>query len=579
MTTPDTIAKNPPESIFGLLTRYKKLIASLVLLGVVANGLTLVIPTLVADVIDQFRAGNFVMESIAITFGLFALGILFFTYLQSLVETYVSERVAKDLREELVQKISQQNFSFVEINKPAKLLTNITSDIDSIKVFVAQVVAALVSSVVIIVGATIILISINAKLAAAVLTIVPIIGVAFFLVFRLLSTLFTLSQEIKDTLNETISESIIGAALIRTLNSVGDEQSKFSVANIRAKDIGLGILNLFSILVPLITFVASAATLIVVVLGGYYVITDEMTLGSFVAFNSYIGILIFPIITIGFISSIIAEASASYKRVLVVLSAPDVPTPGTVRVPPKGLIQVADVSITYDEKKVLEAVSFVIAPQSKTAIIGPTGAGKTQLLNIITGLTQADSGEVTYDDVPLREYDPTTFFAHVGIVFQDSIVFNTTVRKNIIFDNEVSTEDLQLAIETAELDEYVARLPQGLDTVVSERGSTLSGGQKQRLMLARALVLKPNILFLDDFTARVDTKTEQSILKNISQNYPDLTLISITQKIAPVKDYDQILLFMQGTLVASGTHTKLLESSPEYMQIYDSQRSTNSYEL
>jgi len=579
MTTPDTIAKNPPESIFGLLTRYKKLIASLVLLGVVANGLTLVIPTLVADVIDQFRAGNFVMESIAITFGLFALGILFFTYLQSLVETYVSERVAKDLREELVQKISQQNFSFVEINKPAKLLTNITSDIDSIKVFVAQVVAALVSSVVIIVGATIILIGINAKLAAAVLTIVPIIGVAFFLVFRLLSTLFTLSQEIKDTLNETISESIIGAALIRTLNSVGDEQSKFSVANIRAKDIGLGILNLFSILVPLITFVASAATLIVVVLGGYYVITDEMTLGSFVAFNSYIGILIFPIITIGFISSIIAEASASYKRVLVVLSAPDVPTPGTVRVPPKGLIQVADVSITYDEKKVLEAVSFVIAPQSKTAIIGPTGAGKTQLLNIITGLTQADSGEVTYDDVPLREYDPTTFFAHVGIVFQDSIVFNTTVRKNIIFDNEVSTEDLQLAIETAELDEYVARLPQGLDTVVSERGSTLSGGQKQRLMLARALVLKPNILFLDDFTARVDTKTEQSILKNISQNYPDLTLISITQKIAPVKDYDQILLFMQGTLVASGTHTKLLESSPEYMQIYDSQRSTNSYEL
>jgi len=579
MTTSDTIAKNPPESIFGLLTRYKKLIASLVLLGVVANGLTLVIPTLVADVIDQFRAGNFVMESIAITFGLFALGILFFTYLQSLVETYVSERVAKDLREELVQKISQQNFSFVEINKPAKLLTNITSDIDSIKVFVAQVVAALVSSVVIIVGATIILISINAKLAAAVLTIVPIIGVAFFLVFRLLSTLFTLSQEIKDTLNETISESIIGAALIRTLNSVGDEQSKFSVANIRAKDIGLGILNLFSILVPLITFVASAATLIVVVLGGYYVITDEMTLGSFVAFNSYIGILIFPIITIGFISSIIAEASASYKRVLVVLSAPDVPTPGTVRVPPKGLIQVADVSITYDEKKVLEAVSFVIAPQSKTAIIGPTGAGKTQLLNIITGLTQADSGEVTYDDVPLREYDPTTFFAHVGIVFQDSIVFNTTVRKNIIFDNEVSTEDLQLAIETAELDEYVARLPQGLDTVVSERGSTLSGGQKQRLMLARALVLKPNILFLDDFTARVDTKTEQSILKNISQNYPDLTLISITQKIAPVKDYDQILLFMQGTLVASGTHTKLLESSPEYMQIYDSQRSTNSYEL
>jgi ATP-binding cassette subfamily B protein len=573
------VSSQPPKSIFGLLTQYKGLIVGVMVLGVIANGLTLVIPTIIAEVIDEFRAGSFAMESFATTFGLFSLGILLFTYIQSVVQTYASERVAKDMREQLVHKISQQNFSFVETYNPSKLLTNITSDIDSIKVFVAQAVATLVSSFVIIIGATIILFSINAKLAAAVMTIVPIIGIAFFLVFRLLRTLFTQSREVIDTLNGIISETIVGAALIRALNSVVPEHEKFAVANVRSKEIGLSILNLFSILVPLITFVASAATLIVVVLGGYYVISQEMTLGSFVAFNSYIGILIFPIITIGFISTIIAQASASYERVSAVLAAPDVEAAGTVVAPLSGAIVVTNVAITFDDKVVLEDVSFTVSARFRTAIIGPTGAGKTQLLNIMTGLTQPDSGQVTYDGVSLRDRAPDNFFKQIAIVFQDSIIFNTSVAENIAFDTAVSEATLKLAIDTAELDEFIDRLPEGLDTVVSERGSTLSGGQKQRLMLARALVLNPQILFLDDFTARVDTKTEQSILSNITKNYPDLTLVSITQKIAPIESYDQILLLMQGQLIASGTHAELIETSPEYMQIYNSQRSTNAYEL
>jgi len=569
----------PSASIFGLLLLYKGSIAGLIALGIVVNGLVLVIPTLIADVIDQFQTGNFNSESVALTFGLFALGILFFSYLQSIIQIYVLERVAKDIRTKLIEKIAVQDFMFIEKYSASKLLTNITSDIDSIKSFVSQAVVVLVSSVVIIIGATIILFNINVKLAAAVLTIVPIIGIAFFLVFQIIRKLFTQSREIIDTLNGIISESIIGAALIRTLNSVGDELAKFTVANVRSKEIGLGILNLFSILVPLITFVASIATLIVVVLGGYYVINDEMTLGSFVAFNSYIGILIFPIITIGFISSIIAQASASYERVYAVLSAPDVKEAGAITTTLLGQVTVSGVSIAYDERPALQNISFSIAQKSKTAIIGPTGAGKTQLLNIMTRLIAPDDGQVTYDGVLVHEYAPTSFFAQVGIVFQDSIVFNTSVKENISFDAEVSESALQLAIQTAELDELVASLPHGLQTIVSERGSTLSGGQKQRLMLARALVLNPTVLYLDDFTARVDTKTERSILQNISDNYPDVTLISITQKIASIESYDQILLLMKGKLIASGTHKELLQTSPEYMQIYSSQRSTNSYEL
>ena len=568
-----------PNSIFRLLTQYKALIAGVLVLGVIANGLTLVVPTIIADAIDTFRAGNFALESFALTFFLFALAILVFSYLQGIVQTYASEYVAKDIRAQLVGKIARQDFGFVETYKPSKLLTNITSDIDSIKTFVAQVVATLVSSLVLIVGAAVILFTINVKLAAAVLTIVPIIGIAFFLVFRLLRPLFTASREIIDTLNGVISETIIGAALIRTLNSVAPEHDKFAVVNERSKGIGLRILGLFSILVPLITLVASIATLIVVVLGGYYVILGEMTLGSFVAFNSYIGILIFPIITIGYVSTIIAQASASYERVYLVLSAPDVVAAGTHVTTLTGAITATDIALAFNGKPALASVSLKIQAGSKTAIIGPTGAGKTQLLNILTGLTQPDSGQVTYDDVPLRDLAPDSFFPQIAIVFQDSSVFNTSVRENIVFKADVADAPLQLAIDTAELDEFINQLPHGLDTIISERGSSLSGGQKQRLMLARALVQNPTILFLDDFTARVDPKTEQSILANIALNYPDLTLISITQKINPITAYDQILLLMQGELIAAGTHRELLATSPEYMQIYNSQRSTSTYEL
>jgi ATP-binding cassette subfamily B protein len=197
----------------------------------------------------------------------------------------------------------------------------------------------------------------------------------------------------------------------------------------------------------------------------------------------------------------------------------------------------------------------------------------------MTGLTTPQSGEVLYDGLPLAQYEHTSFYPQIGLVFQDSVLFNTTVRENIAFSTTVTDASLQKAIETAELADFLDTLPQGLDTQVSERGTSLSGGQKQRLMLARALALNPKILFLDDFTARVDTQTERKILENIQRNYPGLTLISITQKIAPIEQYDQIILLMEGEILAHGTHDELMRTSPEYVQIFDSQRSTNAYEL
>jgi ATP-binding cassette subfamily B protein len=303
-----------------------------------------------------------------------------------------------------------------------------------------------------------------------------------------------------------------------------------------------------------------------------------MTLGNFTAFNSYLALLIFPILVIGFMSNVIAQAQASYERVQQVIDAPDPRPDGTLKEKLKGDIAVHDVVVAYGEKMALKHVSLRIKAGTRTAIVGPTAAGKTQLFYVLTGLVEPTSGTVSYDDKDIKTYDPESLHNQIGLVFQDSIMFNISIRENIAFNTVVTEAALAKAIATAELKDFVDGLPDGLATIVSERGGSLSGGQKQRIMLARALALNPRILLLDEFTARVDTNTEQKTLQNIKENYPDVTLVSITQKIAAVEHYDQIIVMMEGEVLASGTHAELMETSPEYVQIVDSQRSTNTYE-
>ena len=252
---------------------------------------------------------------------------------------------------------------------------------------------------------------------------------------------------------------------------------------------------------------------------------------------------------------------------------------GTVRSDIGGNIVLKDVSLSYDGKPVLKKISFSVRAGSKCAIIGPTAAGKSQLLYLLTNLMPPDSGSIEFDGIPIERYSREIFHKQIGFVFQDSIIFNLSIRENIAFSDSVTEESLKKAIETAELEEFIESLPEKLETMVSERGSSLSGGQKQRIMLARALAMNPEILLLDDFTSRVDRKTEEKILCNIQTNYPEITLLSVTQKIAPVKDYDQIILLMEGEIIAAGKHKDLLENSPEYVQIYSSQKSTHHYEL
>ena len=541
------------------------MISGLIIFALLSNAVNLVIPKIISHSIDEFSAGDFSYQKMLIEFLVASAIILVFTFFQGILQTYASERVARDLRTQLTDKISRQSFAFIQQANPSKLLTNLTSDVDSVKMFVSMAVVSLASSLFIIIGASALLISIDWKLALNVLVIIPVIIGAFGVVFGKLGVLFKKSREVIDRLNKVINESIIAAALVRVLNSQTLEYNKFMEANTTSRNISLSILRLFATLIPIVVFVGNMASLAILALGGHFVIKGDMSLGDFAAFSSYLVILIFPIMVIGFISNFIAQASVAYGRIQEVMNASETRDTGTLDKPLSGKVE-------------LKNVSLVVEAGTRTAIIGPTAAGKSQLLFLLTSLIKPQSGSVEFDGIDINEYNKETFQHQIGFVFQDSVIFNMSVRENIAFNEKVTDELMLKAIETAELQDFIATLPEGLDTVVSERGNSLSGGQKQRIMLARALALNPKILLLDDFTARVDGQTEQKILANVEKNYPGITLISVTQKIASVQHYGQIILLEEGEVLACGTHEELLVSSPEYVQIFNSQRSTNHYE-
>ncbi|HVI45732.1 MAG TPA: ABC transporter ATP-binding protein [Chitinophaga sp.] len=575
----ETSNQKKQPGIASLLKPYAGMIFLLILFTLLGNGFNLWLPRIIGQGVDAYTHGTFDAGPLSLKFSLAVFVILVFTYLQNILQTYASEKVAKDLRTSLSDKISRQQYYWVEQANPSRLLTNLIADVDSIKMYVSLAVATLASSIFIIIGACILLLIINWKLALAVMAILPIIGVSFFMVMKKVRTLFLNNREVMDWLNRVINESILGAALIRVINSQQLEYNKFLGANTRALNFGVSILRIFAGLIPVITLIASLGSLIILVLGGHFVISGSMTMGDYAAFSAYLTLLIFPILLIGFMSNVIAQATASYQRISAVLNAPDTSGKGTVNASVQGNIEFRNVTVKYGEKEVLKNISFSVKAGTKVAVIGPTAAGKTQLLYLLTGLIQPTSGEVLVDGYTVADYDSGFYHNQVGFVFQDSIIFNMSIRENIAFNQQVTAGSMEKAVTTAELKEFIASLPEKEDTIVSERGSSLSGGQKQRVMLARALALEPRLLLLDDFTARVDTNTEKKILDNVQYNYAGITLLSVTQKIASVEHYDQILLLMQGEIIAGGTHQELMHSSPEYVQIYKSQQSTSNYEL
>ena len=430
------------------------------------------------------------------------------------------------------------------------------------------------SSIILIFGASALLVSVNRPLAFIVLTIVPLIVIVFVFIFSKIRHYFKKAQAVIDRLNKTINESIVASSLIRILNSQSAESQKFLAVNSDSRDIGLSILKLFSSLLPLISIIANFSLVVILLVGGRYIVAGTFTIGGLTAFLSYVSMLIFPIIVMGFISNVMARAVASFERISAVLYAPSKKHKGKLEKDIVGRVTFKNVSLSFGNKQILKNISFEIPAGSRTAILGPTAAGKTQLFYLLAGLLKNTSGKILIDGIPQSKYSSKSLADQIGLVFQDSSIFNTSIRENINFKNVENEASFQKAIDTAELQDFIKSLPEGLETKVSERGASLSGGQKQRITLARALVTEPKILLLDDFTARVDRETEKRIFANLKKSYQGITQILITQQIASIKDFDQIILVMEGELLAIGTHEQLLEKSPEYQQINASQKST-----
>ena len=444
----------PRAGVFSLLKPYSRMVTLLIIMALTGSAVNLLIPRIIAIAIDDFTGNNYDVSKIVMMFSAAGGAIFLFTSLQNIIQTYASEKVAKELRSQLSDKISRQDYSYILKSNPSKLLTNLTSDIDSVKMFVSQAFVTIISSAFIIAGISILLIIINWKLALAVISIVPIIGGAFFIVLRKVRVLFKLSRENIDALNRIINESIMGSALIRVLNSQQPESMKFLELNLVSRNLGLSILRLFATLIPSIMFVSNLAVVAILAIGGHFVVAGTMTLGNFAAFNSYIFMLIFPILMIGFMSNIIAQASASYSRITEVMDAPPTDDQGSVSGNISGNIDVKKVSLFYGEKPILRNVSFSVKAGSKTAIIGPTAAGKSQLLYLLTNLISPGSGTVEFDGISADKYTKEQFHSQIGFVFQDSVMFNMTLRENIAFSDKVTDESLEKAISTSELTRF-----------------------------------------------------------------------------------------------------------------------------
>ncbi|MBN9416686.1 MAG: ABC transporter ATP-binding protein [Candidatus Eremiobacteraeota bacterium] len=569
--------RNP--GLWALLVPYRKQVYLLVLFSIVGNGANLILPRLVGSGINRYQVEHQVPFELAREFAGVCLLIWLFTAVQTLVQVTTAERVARDLRGRLAAKISRQSFGFVQQTQPSRLLTNLTGDVDAVKTFVSDVIAGLLSSALILVGATLMLISMNWRLALAVMAIIPMIGVVFAVVLSQVRPFFKKTREVLDNLNKVINESVLGAALIRVVDGGRQEYEQFQGVNDQARQVGLTILRKFALMIPVVNLMVQVASVIILGQGGGYVIDGRMTVGDLATFNGYLAIVVMPVFVIGFMNGLIAQAQAAYTRLEDVLEAPEPASGPQLKNPLSGRLEVRDLCLNFGEKCALKGVSFEVKPGTRTAILGPTAAGKTQLLYLLMGLLPATSGEILLDGTPVQDYDKGSFHRQVAMVFQESILFNMSLRENVAFAEGVDEASWRAAIETAELGPFLAHLPEAENTIVSERGTSLSGGQKQRVMLARALALRPRILLLDDFTARVDGPTERKILANLERDFPELTLLAVTQRISTIQDYDHIILLMQGEVVAQGTHPQLLEQCSEYQQIFESQKSTQEYEL
>ena len=502
-----------------------------------------------------------------------------FTFLQGYLAERASQGVAYDLRDALFERIERLSFSYYDRVQTGQLVTRLTSDVEQIRTFAGSGVVQLANAVVMLIGTTILLLYLDWQLALVALAIVPIIAV---LLVRFVGRIRPLFREVQQTLgrlNTVLQEDLLGVRVIRAFAREDYETARYTSVNEELLEKNLTTVRVFSNNFPFVFLFANLGTLAIIWFGGWQVIGGRLSVGDLVAFNTLLGFMLFPILTIGFLSASISRAGASSQRVFDVLDAPldvkDSPE-ASILLPLSCRVDFDDVSFRYpgSVRDILTGVSFTARPGQTVAVLGTTGSGKSTLVNLIPRFYDVTGGAVRLDGNDVRDVTLSSLRSQIGIVLQETRLFSGTVRENVAFGKPDATdEEIVAAAEAAQAGEFIRGLSDGYDTVIGERGIGLSGGQRQRIAIARALLIDPRLLILDDSTSAVDAETEAAIQKTLDRLMREKhrTVFVIAQRVSTVRDADLILVLDEGRIAASGTHEELLHESELYNEILGSQ--------
>lgn len=512
---------------------------------------------------------------------LLLIGVALVRALFSFTQGYWSEKaaqsVAYELRNALFSKLENLSFSYHDQAQTGQLMTRITSDVEQVRTFISGGMLQVVSALALLVGSLAALFSTNWKLALITLLTVPAMAAVIARFMRIVRPMFSQVQKKLGALNTVLQENLAGIRVVQAFAREPYEAERYTKLNGELLDANLQTIRGLASSFPMIFFISNLGTLAVIWFGGHQVIDHTLSLGELVAFNTYLSLLIMPIMMLGMIIAQISRAGVSAERIFEVLDAQSEvhDRPGAQPLTAvRGRVAFEGVSFRYagGERNVLDHVSFVAEPGQTVAIMGITGSGKSTIINLIPRFYDVTTGRVTIDGSDIRDVTLESLRDQIGIVLQDTTLFSGTIRDNIAYGRpDASDADVEAAARAAQAHEFITGFTEGYATIVGERGVGLSGGQKQRIAIARALLRNPRILILDDSTSAVDAETEFQIQQALQELMHGRTSFVIAQRISTVRDADLILLLDAGTIAAQGTHDELLRTSALYGEIIDSQ--------
>lgn len=565
--------------MFVYLKKYWPGAAGALLSLLLVNAANLAAPKLLQHLIDQgiTPLDMTVVWQVAVALVAVAAGRGVFTFLQGYLSEFVSQGVAYELRNTIFEKLQNLSFSYHDRSQTGKLMTRMTSDVELVRHFLSQGLLNLVSGLVLLVGTLVILFSMNWQLTALLLLMFPLIGVIFVTAIRQIMPLSKVVQQRLGALNTVLQENLAGMRIVKAFARSPYELERFAVRNQDLLESNVSLIRLFSTFFPLVFFIANLGVVLIVGLGGWQVIGGRLTLGELVAFIGYLMFLLMPVFILGMIGTMLSRAEASAQRLFDVLDAQSEvqERPGAAVLPPvRGRVEFEDVSFRYvgAESDVVSGLSFTAEPGQTVAVLGQTGAGKSSIINLIPRFYDVTGGRVLVDGQDVRAVTINSLRSQIGIVLQETTLFSGTLRENIAYGKpDAPLEAVMAAAKAAQAHEFIAELPDGYETLVGERGVGLSGGQKQRIAIARALLLDPRILIMDDSTSSVDAETEYKIQQALEKLQKGRTTFVIAQRISTVREADKILLLENGRLAAEGTHKELMQSSELYVEILETQ--------